>query len=122
MAPRRFPERLQEPPNCPQEALERAAKEGDAEAAAAEESGEALAAESPTNSSSSSNSSANATVRVKVEKERKDLELLWGALLVCYGTEAEAKAAVQANPQIINPSYTFCNTMIASKEVRGASS
>ena len=41
----------------------------------------------------------------------KDLELLWGALIKCYGTPALAEQAVFENPQILNPSYTFCNTM-----------
>jgi hypothetical protein len=47
----------------------------------------------------------------------KDLELLWGALIKCYGTPARAEQAVFENPQILNPSYTFCNTMIDSKEI-----
>lgn len=51
------------------------------------------------------------------EYPRKDLELLWGAALKCYGSPDLARQAVLENKQIINPSYTFCNTMIASKEV-----
>jgi len=53
----------------------------------------------------------------KKEYPRKDLELLWGALLKCYGTADLAKEAVYSNKQILNPSYSFCNTMLASKEV-----
>ena len=47
----------------------------------------------------------------------KDLELLWGALIKCYGTPALAEQAVFENPQILNPSYTFCNTMVDSQEL-----
>lgn len=57
------------------------------------------------------------TTRFKKEYERKDLELLWGALLKVYGSSALAESAVLANPQILNPSYSFCNTMLASKAV-----
>mmetsp|Transcript_25069 Transcript_25069/g.83373 ORF Transcript_25069/g.83373 Transcript_25069/m.83373 type:complete len:155 (+) Transcript_25069:1178-1642(+) len=38
-------------------------------------------------------------------------------MLKCYGSEERALAAVQANPQVINPSYSFPNTMIESKRV-----
>lgn len=48
---------------------------------------------------------------------QKDVELVWGALLNVYGTSDRALAAVQANPQILNPSYTFCNTILESKKV-----
>ena len=53
-----------------------------------------------------------------VVRRKKELELLWGALLKSYGTAELAKAAVVSNPQIINPSYTFCNTMLISKQAR----
>ena len=48
---------------------------------------------------------------------KKELELLWGALLKSYGSSELATAAVVSNPQILNPSYTFCNTMLISKQV-----
>ena len=44
-------------------------------------------------------------------------QVLWGALLNCYGSKELAEEAIVANPQILNPSYSFCNTMLASKEV-----
>ena len=47
----------------------------------------------------------------------KELELLWGALLKCYGSKELAMEAVKSNPQILNPSYSFCNTMLESKRV-----
>lgn len=45
----------------------------------------------------------------------KELEVLWAALLKCYGSEALALQAVRDNPQMLNPSYSFCNTMLDSK-------
>ena len=57
------------------------------------------------------------TSNFKKTYEKKQLELLWGALLKCYGSQALAEQAVYANPQILNPSYSFCNTMIDSKDV-----
>ena len=45
----------------------------------------------------------------------KELELLWAALLQCYGSEESALAAVRTNPQMLNPSYSFCNTILESK-------
>lgn len=57
------------------------------------------------------------TRKFKKEYTRPELETLWGALLACYGTEALARQAVLDNPQIINPSYSFCNTMLASRDV-----
>lgn len=57
------------------------------------------------------------TQKFKKEYTRPELETLWGALLACYGSEALARQAVLDNPQIINPSYSFCNTMLASKDV-----
>lgn len=51
------------------------------------------------------------------EPTQKEVELLWGALLKVYGTSERALEAVQANPQILNPSYSFCNTIIESKRV-----
>merc|ERR1711924_451999 len=46
----------------------------------------------------------------------KELEVLW-ALLKCYGTQPLAEQAARDNPQFLNPSYSFCNTMLASQEV-----
>ena len=43
--------------------------------------------------------------------------LRWGALLKVYGTSELAAAAAKTNPQIMNPSYSFCNTMLASQKV-----
>ena len=46
-----------------------------------------------------------------------ELEVLWAALLVCCDGDAQRAAlAVRACPQIINPSYSFCNTMLESKK------
>jgi len=50
----------------------------------------------------------------KKEYPAKELESLWGALLKCYGTKERALAAVRANPQIVNPSYSFPNTILES--------
>lgn len=50
------------------------------------------------------------------EYDTKELELLWAALLACYGSQNRALQAARSNPQIINPSYSFCNTMLQSKE------
>ena len=55
--------------------------------------------------------------KFKKEYPMKDLEQLWGALLACYGTEALAIQAGKDNWQMINPSYSFCNTMLASRDV-----
>jgi len=57
------------------------------------------------------------TSRFKKQYEKKDLEVLWGALLKIYGSAPLAEQAVKENPQILNPSYSFCNTMLASNEV-----
>jgi len=48
---------------------------------------------------------------------KNDLEILWGAVLTIYGNQELAKQAVLENPQILNPSYSFCNTMLASRDV-----
>lgn len=53
----------------------------------------------------------------RAEYPQKELELLWGALLNVYGTTDRAIEAVRANPQILNPSYSFCNTILESKKV-----
>lgn len=46
-----------------------------------------------------------------------ELEVLWAALLACCDGDAQTAAlAVRACPQIINPSYSFCNTMLESKK------
>ena len=55
--------------------------------------------------------------RFKKKYPMKDMEVLWGALLACYGTEELATQAVKDNWQMINPSYSFCNTMLASRDV-----
>jgi hypothetical protein len=55
------------------------------------------------------------TKSFRKEYPARDLELLWAALLKCYGSPAEALAAAQTNPQVLNPSYSFCNTMLESK-------
>jgi len=57
------------------------------------------------------------TEKFKKVYPRKDLELLWGAMLKCYGSQANAILAARSNPQILNPSYSFCNTMLESKRV-----
>ena len=57
------------------------------------------------------------TTKFRKVYERRDLEILWGALLKVYGTKERAAVAVLENPQILNPSYTFCNTMLASRDV-----
>lgn len=56
------------------------------------------------------------TQTFKKEYAKKDLEILWGALLKCYGTKELALQAVRTNPQIVNPSYSFCNVMLESKQ------
>lgn len=57
------------------------------------------------------------TQKFKKEYPQRDLEILWGALLKCYGTAKLAADAAKTNPQIMNPSYSFCNTMLASRQV-----
>jgi len=57
------------------------------------------------------------TQKFKKEYPKRDLELLWGAMLKIYGSTELAAAAAKTNPQIMNPSYTFCNTMLASEQV-----
>ena len=47
----------------------------------------------------------------------RDVELLWGALLACYGSRELVEQAVQDNPQILNPAYSFPNTILESKRV-----
>jgi len=54
------------------------------------------------------------------EYRQVELELLWAALLRCYGSKERALQAVQANPQIMNPSYTFPNTVLESRRVLGS--
>jgi len=48
---------------------------------------------------------------------KKDLEQVWGCLVECYGNEALALQAAEDNYQILNPSYTFPNTMMESRNV-----
>ena len=54
------------------------------------------------------------TSRFKKEYPAKELEVLWAALLKCYGSRELAEEAARTNPQILNPSYSFCNTMLSS--------
>ena len=51
------------------------------------------------------------------EYATRDVELLWAAALKCYGNKDRALEAVKLNPQIINPSYSFPNTMLESNKV-----
>ena len=44
-------------------------------------------------------------------------QVLWAALLKIYGSQQAAEQAARDNPQILNPSYSFCNTMLASADV-----
>ena len=53
----------------------------------------------------------------RTQYPQKDLEQLWGALVKVYGTPERAVEAIEANPQILNPSYSFCNTILESKKV-----
>ena len=48
---------------------------------------------------------------------QKELEVVWGALLKVYGTKERALDACRNNPQILNPAYSFCNTILESKKV-----
>ena len=57
------------------------------------------------------------TQNFKKEYSRKELDQLWGAMMACYGTEDAARQAAFDNPQIINPSYSFTNTMLDSRDV-----
>jgi len=57
------------------------------------------------------------TQTFKKEYTRKELDQLWGAMMACYGDEAKAKEAAFDNPQIVNPSYSFTNTMLDSRDV-----
>lgn len=57
------------------------------------------------------------TNKFKKQYDRRDLDQLWGAMIACYGTKELAIQAAFENPQIVNPSYTFTNTMLASRDV-----
>jgi len=57
------------------------------------------------------------TSKFKKTYPTKDLEVLWATLIKCYGNAQLAEQAANTNPQIINPSYSFCNTMLASQKV-----
>jgi len=62
--------------------------------------------------------SARAHARTRVHAHTIALiTQLWGAALACYGSETLASQAVRDNRQIINPSYSFCNTMLSSRDV-----
>ena len=50
------------------------------------------------------------------EYPKKDVELLWSALVTVYGSEDMAVQAARDNPQILNPAYSFCNTILESKK------
>ena len=58
-------------------------------------------------------------VKTKFKKEYpiRDVEQLWGALLACYGSEKLALQAAKDNYQMLNPSYSFTNTMLASRDI-----
>ena len=57
-------------------------------------------------------------VRTKFKKEypMAEIEQVWGALLACYGNEKDAIQACRDNYQILSPSYSFCNTLLASRD------
>lgn len=57
------------------------------------------------------------TKKFKKEYTTRELDALWGAMMACYGKQDLAVQAAFENPQIVNPSYSFVNTMVASKEV-----
>ena len=57
------------------------------------------------------------TQRFQQQYASRELEVLWAALLKCYGTKELALQAARDNPQILNPSYSFCNTMLESRRV-----
>ena len=48
---------------------------------------------------------------------KKDVEYLWSALNECYGSSELALQAAKDNPQMLNPAYSFPNTMLESKKV-----
>ena len=56
------------------------------------------------------------TKTFRKEYSQRELDQLWGAMITCYGKENLAIQAAFENPQIINPSYSFVNTMVISKE------
>ena len=53
----------------------------------------------------------------KKEYAAKEIEFVWGALVKCYGSKDKALTAVKANEQILNPSYSFPNTILESKRM-----
>uniref|UniRef100_A0A7S0HR55 Uncharacterized protein n=1 Tax=Phaeocystis antarctica TaxID=33657 RepID=A0A7S0HR55_9EUKA len=57
------------------------------------------------------------TGKFKKQYAKQDLEVLWAAMLKIYGSQQLAEQAARDNPQILNPSYSFCNTMLASADV-----
>lgn len=57
------------------------------------------------------------TGKFKKQYAKQDIEVLWAALLKIYGSQQAAEQAARDNPQILNPSYSFCNTMLASADV-----
>jgi hypothetical protein len=57
------------------------------------------------------------TETFKKDPSRAQLDQLWGAMIACYGTEELALRAATQNTQIINPLYSFTNTMLASRDV-----
>jgi len=52
------------------------------------------------------------TGKFKKQYAKQDLEVLWAAMLKIYGSQQLAEQAARDNPQILNPSYSFCNTML----------
>ena len=57
------------------------------------------------------------TGKFKKQYAKQDIEVLWAAMLKIYGSQQLAEQAARDNPQILNPSYSFCNTMLASADV-----
>jgi len=54
----------------------------------------------------------------KKEYARSEYEVLWAALLKCYGGSKErALQAIESDPTVLNPSYAFANTLLESKRV-----
>ena len=60
---------------------------------------------------------ADITKSFKKQYPTRSLELLWDALIKCYGNQERALAAVTTNPQMLNPSYSFPNTLLESKRI-----
>ena len=48
------------------------------------------------------------TTKFKKQYDSKELNQLWGAMVACYGNDKLAIQAAFENPQIVNPSVSFC--------------